>query len=419
MISNFKFQISNSQKGFVVSAITFFVLIIMLSIALSMSSLVFYRQKISTYFVKSTQSYYAAEAGIEDALLKLNDNPNMASGSYNLTVGSLTATITVPDMAGGSRAILAKGDATGINRKIEAVYSIDAEGVGFNYGAQVGEGGLIMNNGSRVIGNVFSNGNVSGNGTIDENLIISGNGHNVQNTRVKGDALTYSCLANSVIEGDLTYVQGGAKTCTVQGSTSTQTAEIPAQSFPISNNQINDWKNEASANVINGSVTITNSQTKSYGPVKITGSLTVSNNATLNMTGTIWVQGDVSISNIGRVKLDSSYGSLGGILISDNIITLSNSAIVQGSGTSGSYLLIISTDSASPAISISNNAAGAVFYAPNGGITISNNTQLKGLTGYKITMQNNSIIQYETGLANAFFSSGPGGGWQVTSWKEK
>ena len=73
----FKLKILNQENGYVISIITIFVLIIMLSVALSMSSLIFYRQKISTNSVESTQAYYASEAGIEDALMLLRDDPQI------------------------------------------------------------------------------------------------------------------------------------------------------------------------------------------------------------------------------------------------------------------------------------------------------------------------------------------------------
>jgi prepilin-type N-terminal cleavage/methylation domain-containing protein len=57
-------------------------------------------------------------------------------------------------------------------------------------------------------------------------------------------------------------------------------------------------------------------------------------------------------------------------------------------------------------------------FASAGGLTISNNVSVVEATGYKITMNNNSKIQYNAGLADIYFSSGPGGGWKITSWQE-
>lgn len=410
----------NKQSGFVVSIITFFVLIIMLSVAVSMSALVAWRQKIATNVVKSTQSYYTAESGVEDALLRLNNSPQMPPLNYNVSVNGTTANVVIPGIIGSARVITSQGNSGNIIRNIQTVYSVDNQGVSFHYGAQVGNGGLTMNNGSRIQGNVFSNGNISGgSGTIDNNVIVAGNGNSIKDVYVGGNVLSYSCLSSASV-ANLTYVTGGLHTCMVRGTTSVQSSEIASQPLPISQSQIDAWKSEATdGGVITGSVTISNDATQSLGPKKITGSLTVGNNATLNMTGTIYVVGDISISNNAKVKLDSSYGPLGGVLISDKIITPSNNSILQGSGQTSSYLLILSTDISNSAISINNNATGAIFYTSAGGITISNNARVKELTGYKIIMSNNSTIEYDSGLANVLFSDGPSGGWKVTSWEEK
>jgi hypothetical protein len=110
-------------------------------------------------------------------------------------------------------------------------------------------------------------------------------------------------------------------------------------------------------------------------------------------------------------------------------ISLTNNGTFQGSGQPGSYILILTTspcDGISPgdcagnnsAIDILNNATGAVFYASDGLINVSNNVQATELTGRKIQLSNNAVVRYEQGLINANFTSGPGGGWQITSWKE-
>lgn len=386
-----------------------------------MSSLVFYTQKISTNSIKSAQSYYAAEGGVEDALMRLRNNPFISPLSYNLSVDNSNVTVSVSSIVGGSRVVETEGNEQGRIKKVQAVYSIDAEGVSFHYGAQVGEGGLTMNNGSKIIGNVFSDGNISGgSGTITNDAIVSGNGHSIDDVTIKGNTMAYSCLSPAIVDGNLTYVTGGTKTCTVQGTTLTQSEEIVSQPFPISSSQIDTWKTEATAGgVTSGNITITNGEIQVLGPRKIIGSLTISNNATLRMTGALYVTGNVSVSSNGIIRLDSTYGATGGVLVSDGVITVGNNGVLQGSGQTSSYLLAISTNIADPSISISNNVVGAVFYAPNGGISISNNVGAKEITAYKLTMNNNAEITYESGLANLFFSSGPGGGWKVTSWEEK
>ena len=59
-----------------------------------------------------------------------------------------------------------------------------------------------------------------------------------------------------------------------------------------------------------------------------------------------------------------------------------------------------------------------LVYAGHGEINLKNDINLKEVTGYKITIQNNAQVVYESGLANLLFSSGPSGGYFVDSWKE-
>ena len=422
-----KCQLSNvkcRQKGFVVSIIMLFVLIIMLSIALSVSSLVLYSQKISANAIKSTQSYYAAESGIEDALLRLSNNPQMAPISYSLTINGTIADVTIPDMIGGSRAITSRGSNDDIIKDMQAVYSFDGEGVNFNFGVQVGTGGLQMNGPqTNVKGNVFSNGNITGSGTIDNDVIIAGNGNSIEDVYVSGNVLAYSCLDSADV-GNLIYVTGGAHTCNVRGTTSVQSEEIPIQPLPISQSQIDTWKTEAEAGTtISGNLTLSGTQQATHGPVKITGNLTLSNSAILTVTGTVHVAGDITLSNTSKIKLDSSYGSLGGVVLADGTINMSNSSVVEGSGQSGSYVLLLSANVSDSAISLSNSVNNttnsAIFYAGSGGITVNNSAKARELTAKKIIMNNSAVIEYESGLTNTFFSNGPSGGWKVTSWSEQ
>lgn len=410
----------NKEKGFVALLITILVLLFMLNLAISMNTLLFGNQKITENVIKSTQSYYTAEAGIEDSLLRLKNNPQMALLSYSLTINNTTANVLIPEIIGGSRVITSNGNYAGRIKKMQTVYSIDAQGISFHYGAQVGEGGLQMTNSSRVQGNVFSNGNVTGSGsaTIDNDVIISGNGHSLSGMHVKGNALVYSC-SNSIIDGNLTYVSGGTNNCAVGGTTSVQSGEIISQSLPIPQSQVDEWKSDAEIGGTIDSVSLSGSQTMSLGPKKIAGNLSISNNAVLTLTGTVYVTGNIAISNSAKIKLDSSYGSLSGVILSDGTISPSNTSALQGSGQTSSYLLVLSTNTSNSAISVSNSATGAIFYATAGGITVSNNFSAREVTGYKLIMSNSSVITYESGLSNVFFSSGPSGGWKVASWEEK
>lgn len=437
-------NILKNQKGQVVSMVTFFVLIIMLSMALTMSFLISSSQKNVTNDVKSSQSYYAAESGIEDALLRLKKNPAMTTLSYNFTVGGAGVSVVIPNTIAGSKSITSEATNSGIVRNVQAVTSIsNGYGTSFYYGIEVGAGGLSMTGGTEVAGNIFSGGNISGSGTIDNNAVVSGNGNSISGVTVKGDALTYSCLSGATINGNLTYVTGGTHTCTVKGTTTSQSQEISQQPMPIPQSQITDWENTAMGSgstiyngnyslsgtgtasllgpgIINGSVTLSNSAVLTTGPIEITGSLTLNGASKLIMKGVIYVKGNITLNNSGQIDLDSTYGSLGGIIIADGIVNTGGSGTFKASGQTGSYILVISNSNSSTAITVANSSStGAAFYTTTGTLYLSGSVSLTEATGYAVNMVGGSKIQYSTGVVNIYFASGPGASWQVTSWQEQ
>ena len=148
----------------------------------------------------------------------------------------------------------------------------------------------------------------------------------------------------------------------------------------------------------------------------------------LTLTGTVWVTGSITASNGSIIKLDSSYGSLSGVLLagtdgssSTGAVTFSNNSEARGSGTAGSYMLVLSqrNNTSSAAITQANNAASAILYAHEGVIEISNNATMKEVTAYKVHLSNGAVVSYESGLANVNFSSGPSSpSWIFSGWEE-
>lgn len=358
-----------------------------------------------------------AEAGVEMALWKLNNqsgytgesNTSFGAGTFNIVVSGVDSNkknITVTSYIPSSIQPVA-------SRIIKVNTIVGAAVISFHYGAQVGQGGLQMSNNSRINGSVFSNGNIAGfnDATITNDVIVAGNNHSISGMDVEGNVLAYSC-SNSNIDGNLTYVTGGTNSCNVGGTTSTQSGEISSQPLPISQTQIDEWKADATAGGISGSINLSGSQTLSLGPKKINGDLTLNNDSVLTLTGAVYVTGNISVNNNAIIKLSSSYGSMNGIIIADGTIIPSNNTALLGSGQTGSHLLVLSTSTSDSAITVNNNATAAIFYTSAGGITVSNNFSAKEVTGYKLIMSNNATITYDSGLANAFFSSGPGGSWE-------
>lgn len=220
-------------------------------------------------------------------------------------------------------------------------------------------------------------------------------------------------VTNSTIKG-INYCQigsGNDKDCDTSRTDPVQIA------MPISEQNILDWKEAAeTGGTYSGDYTISSNTT--LGPKKITGNLTLDGGKTLTMSGTIWVEGNFVMGNNSIMKLASGYGSAEGVIVVDGTITISNNATFQNSGTDGSYIMALSTSSSSSAINLSNNGGAVSLYAANGTINISNNGTAKSLIGHYIHLNNNAIITYDDGLANANFVSGPSGSWNISSWKE-
>ena len=422
-------NIEQRSKGFAVFYITILVLAVVFSLAVSIYILTYGEQKISLNIVKSGQAYYIAEAGVEDILLRLVKKKNWQT-PYTLSVGNGISDIEISDIIGGSRTIISTGNTLDRVRKIQIVYEVTTQEISFYYGAQVGEGGMLMGNNSRVHGNIYSNGSVipakGGNkGFIDDTVIVALNGNRIEGLQVSKDAKAHTCK-DSTIEETLTYVSGGSiQNCTAGETIGEQPNEILPKDLPIPQSQIDQWKQEAeNVGIVSGDYTISGKITQDLGPQKITGNLLVDNNAILNMTGTIWIVGNLMVDNGATIELDqSSYGSNSGIIIVDGKIKVKPNTHLKGTGEEGSYLLLLSMDTevlddTNPAIEIDNNSDAAIFYTTQGLIVLRNNIKAQEVTGYKVFLDNNAEIIYESGLENASFSSGPGGSWEVTSWKE-
>ena len=400
---------ANNQGGYVILMVTFSVMIIMLVIAMSLSFLTVNRQKSISNTIKSTQAYYASEAGIEDALVRLKINPSMSSLIYDLTINNTTVNVNIPSTLGGSKYITSKATNSSIIRNMQAAASISNGGEAtFYYGIQAGALGFQVGSGSTIDGNVFSGGDISGSGTINYNAIINGN------------------CANLHIKKNLTFTKlDTTNSCTVDGATTTDISQSAA-TLPISDSLIDTWKSDASAtdNIINGDKNLIGNA--SLGPAKIIGNLNIGNNM-LTLTGTVYVTGNITFGNNGGgIKLDSIIyqNAAGGIIILDGQFIGGNMNNFSSAGP-GSYLLILSTKTSSswsdtPAITVGNNmtGSGTAFYANNGIVGIPNGGSISEITGRGIKTGNNSVITTSSGVVNVYFASGLPAGWKVTSWQE-
>ena len=189
--------------------------------------------------------------------------------------------------------------------------------------------------------------------------------------------------------------------------------------MPISDGQIQDWKDAAAIGDPVGPISLSGNDQITIGPQKINGSVSLSNWAEIHVTGPIWITGNLNLSNFTKFIIDPSLGAQGTVVIVDGTISVGNDAEINGSGTDGSYLLAVSTKSGS-AIDVANGTAAVILYAPYGSVTLVNAVAVNEVTAYKLILSNFASVTYEHGLASATFSSGPGGSWVLKkgTWQE-
>lgn len=197
--------------------------------------------------------------------------------------------------------------------------------------------------------------------------------------------------------------------------------------MPISESNIDQWKVEAlTGGIYNGNYFI-DSDGGILGPRKIVGNLTVNGGGTLMITGTIWVTGNIIATGGGKIKISPALGSKSVIILANGYVSVDGNGKFEGSGTAGSYPVVVSTSvcpnttpcaTNNAAIYLSGGAGAVVLNAPYGKVNINGNSGARSVSGNSIYISGGGHVTYDTGLANLSFSSGPSGGWHISSWKE-
>ena len=398
---------------------------------------------------------FLAQAGIEKAVFCLNHTVDANCGgtaglNYSGEAGTALSTgtfdISVVD-SGNDKIVHATGTTTGGNiRAIRTVIQQVSEttDISFVFGAQIGDDGINMGNNSVIVGaggtfgNVHSNGNIScgTNGAISGTAIVSGSGNKIENCEVgydgngliindDADAWAHNIQGTNVAH-DGNIPTGGSSNSSsyglgANGGTLNNGIILPPPTtLPVTDQMITDWKAEAvMGSTINSDYTTSDGE--SIGPVKIEGDLTIPQNTSITLAGTIWVEGDILFENSAIVNLASAYGANSGVIVADDPldqagsgqIVLQNTVSVNGSGDPDSYIMLASTNTSGTAIDVGNSATNAIYVTTQGTIKLGNNADVKAVVAYGLDVGNNMTLTYESGLASSNFASGPGGVWAV------
>ena len=254
-------------------------------------------------------------------------------------------------------------------------------------------------------------------GDFNFQIIMGGTVTFISGVTVNGTARATEITA-CTIGGDAYYQT--TNTCSVAGTAYASSTPPAPQAMPISQAQITEWEAAAAAGGTIGDVLLEGFDTATLGPVKINGNLTVKNSSTVWIAGPIWVTGNILLENNSAFVSSIVLGNGGTTIIADDTlnptedgkIKLQNNFSVQSNGNPGNNLMFISNYfGVDAAISLLNSASSSIFYAPNGTIEMENNASPIQLTAHLIHLKNNAVINYQTGLQSANFSSGPGGSW--------
>lgn len=443
------------QSGY--AALTAILLIIFSSLAI-IGGLAFFAVQeagVNRTYGRSVAARAVAEGGIEDAAYRIVSGKQIGA-SETLAVGSDSTTISVAT-AGNQRTIRSAGSRANVQQNLETRVDTPVTNAGFHFGAQVGDGGITMGQNASVSGGVFSNGAITGsNGAVItgdafaagaskiKKISVSGNAqaHQIEESTVGGYASSTAKLDDVIVakdahanELDDTTVNKNAyyniidAQSVVLGSRITPTvppADVVPLALPITQTTIDQWKSDAASRGVIASGACTQDWSPPTNPYTVNGgvlerNLKLDNNTVLILKGTVWVKCNVDVKNGATIHLDAGYGQSSGVLIADGWMKFKNNGAFQGSGSVGSFLLMLTTASGggdhASAIDLENNAAGAIFYAGNGLTYVNNNVTVTQLTGRTIQLENGATLTYDTGVANINFTAGPSGGYQMEYWK--
>lgn len=288
------------------------------------------------------------------------------------------------------------------------------------------------------------------NGTsVGNPVVVRGNAHanTIDDAQVCGDAYYQTIdtdslnFVNNPVSPPCSIPPPSPPPALTPGTVHPGSTDPGVEAMPISDSNIISWEDEASTGPTYNSSSVPDycspSGSMTLGPAVLDCDLTLNSGSILTITGTVWVKGDISLAGGAIIQLASSYGVGSGAIIADNPLDTAGSGKVSVSGgaticgsngyntvteicneSSGSYILMLSTNTSTNAMNLSGGSAGAIFYAAKGTAALSGGADLKEVTAYALDLTGGASITYETGLASAAFTNGPGGGWAISSWNE-
>jgi len=383
---------------------------------------------------RSKQSYLTSLSANEDILYRYKHSLTPDASETITLAGTAATTTTAIDPSTGNYTIRTTSEKS-LARRLSEMKLTVVPGIAFNFGMQSGTGGVTLQNTASVVGNLFSNGPITGvNATVVKGDAISaGPSGSFSGLQATGTVRAHSILSSPSIGKDAYYQTINAGATTVLGTKYPGTPDTATSSLPISDADVTTFETAAAAGgTYSGPCPYVVTTSISLGPIKIPCGLTfVTPNKTLTINGPIWVQGDLIIDK-GTIQVGAGLSKkIVPIIVDNQSDRIGSSLITIGNGmnfssvTGNSYTMLLSmnksgeTGGSNTAIDIKNSSSGeVVLYAGHGILVIENNTLLRQATAWKIVAQNSSQVKYSTGLMNPNFTGGPSGTFVVSKWNE-
>jgi hypothetical protein len=454
----------NEEGGFILPVLLITGVAIVLMIT-AISSEALTNHRIAAHGSYAVNSQLAADAGLDDAMDKMNTVSNWTGTGGEITLLNdvtrkikTTYQVTVTDGADSTHKTLdvtarTYSPNTAVTPKVTRKYALDIQAVtsGGTGPSSVasGVGGLILNNNAKISGgDVVVNGKI----TLGNNSQI-GLTTNSVNVRVAHESCpipansTYPQICGSgngqpISMGTNAKIYGNVQATNQTTSTNMFNPGLIAGSHfdPVTLPSFDrtGFKNtvNASGQILTGAQASTCNGGIVNWPanVKITGNVSTGNNCTIKINGNAWITGSLNTGNNGKLAVQNSLGATMPDVVIDGSggITLSNNSTVvpNASGTGIEFLTFWSAGACSPdcssvtgtdlytsqttqTINLSNNGAApaSVLYAYWSLVSVSNNGAIGAVAGQTVQLSNNAVINFTTSV--------PGSDNRVTTWVKR
>jgi Tfp pilus assembly protein PilX len=298
---NYNNHIHTTRGAAMIIAVLFFVFI-SITILVGITTPVVREFKIAGNTLGSKQAYFLAESGVEDAFYRIKNNKQI-SASEVLSVGSNTTTTTITTLNSNQKTINSLGDATSNQRKVSLSISTN-QGVSFNYGVQVGLGGLDFQDGV-ITGNVYSNGPIYG----DSSTTITGTAISANSPSQFSDQSNGSGTpSNNISFGNASLSQDMAQSFQVSDDLPVSKVSFYLKKVGSPSNGtvkiLSDNNGSPSTTVLASGTLSASSVTTSYSWIDVS----FSTNPTLSQGTTYWVVVDASTSASNYYVIGANSG---------------------------------------------------------------------------------------------------------------